>query len=531
MIALAGTIGTGLFLGSGKAIVNGGPLGAFLGYLFVGILVTGPVFSIAEMSALVPLSGGIIRVAEYFFDPALGFANGWNSIYSSMMSLPAEITAAAVIVDFWTTDVNNGIWITIFGLLVFLANIFLVRVYGELEFSFAILKILLIFGLNLMALVLVCGGGPSGVVYGFKYWHNPGPFVQYLGIKGGLGNFLGFWTTFSNAVYAYSGLCCVNTPHLADELSYVRCGNHFCCSSRDLGTTTQHPHCGETHLLESLDFLCDFHLFRGYAGTIERFSPALLDWHRRTVTFCHCCHECRSQSGSQHHQCSRLDFSLECRQFGPASQLSYSLWAGPRRARTVVLHSGQSLGCSLDLRRLHEPLDLSGFHESNKWCLDGVRLVSKPGICRGTRELDRHLLCVPAILLCDEEARNPERASALESPFPAIRCLDGLHLVHTSLAYRRVCDFYTWPVSPFLFHLHTPMVLTVRRWDTETFISAYLDIPIILIFYFGFKLIKKTKIVPLDEVPIMKYIEIAERNPEPPAMPKIGWRRFNILWS
>lgn len=81
----AGAIGTGLFLSSGKAIVAGGPLGAFLGYLFVGMLVTGPVFSIAEMSALVPyvrfaayepilrhvltlpcvhsLSGGIIRYA------------------------------------------------------------------------------------------------------------------------------------------------------------------------------------------------------------------------------------------------------------------------------------------------------------------------------------------------------------------------------------------------------------------------------------------------------------------------------------
>lgn len=72
MIALAGAIGTGLFLGSGKAIAQAGPLGAFLGYLFVGILVTGPVFSVAEMSALVPLSGGINRHAEYFVDPALG---------------------------------------------------------------------------------------------------------------------------------------------------------------------------------------------------------------------------------------------------------------------------------------------------------------------------------------------------------------------------------------------------------------------------------------------------------------------------
>jgi yeast amino acid transporter len=206
MIALAGTIGTGLFLNSGSAIVHGGPLGAFLGYLFVGILVTGPVLSIAEMSALVPLSGGIIRHAEYFFDPALSFANGWNTIYSSMVSLPAEITAAAVVVDFWTNSVSNGVWITIFGLLLVCSNIFLVRIYGETEFVFASLKIMLVIGLNLMALVLVCGGGPNHHAYGFQYWRNPGPFVQYLGIKGSLGRFLGFWTTFSNAVYAYSGV-------------------------------------------------------------------------------------------------------------------------------------------------------------------------------------------------------------------------------------------------------------------------------------------------------------------------------------
>lgn len=124
MIALAGTIGTGLFLGSGKAITRGGPLGAFLGYLFVGCLVTGPVLSIAEMSALVPLSGGIIRHAEYFFDPALGFANGWNQVYSYMVSLPAEIVAAAVIVNFWNESVNNAVWIVIFGLLLVASNIF-----------------------------------------------------------------------------------------------------------------------------------------------------------------------------------------------------------------------------------------------------------------------------------------------------------------------------------------------------------------------------------------------------------------------
>lgn len=54
--------------------------------------------------------------------------------------------------------------------------------------------------------MITCGGGPNGETYGFRYWHNPGPFVDYLGHTGVLGHFMGFWATFSNAVYAYSGV-------------------------------------------------------------------------------------------------------------------------------------------------------------------------------------------------------------------------------------------------------------------------------------------------------------------------------------
>jgi amino acid transporter len=169
------------------------------------------------------LSGAIIRHAEYFVDPALSFAQGWNSIYSSLVSLPAEIVAAAVIVEFWTQAVNSAVWITIFGILLVISNLLFVRVYGELEFGFASLKIMLIIGVNIMvcgvhksprkysadlnkALVITCGGGPDGHRYGFQYWKNPGPFVEYLGYAGSLGHFMGFYTTFSNAVYAYSGI-------------------------------------------------------------------------------------------------------------------------------------------------------------------------------------------------------------------------------------------------------------------------------------------------------------------------------------
>lgn len=146
------------------------------------------------------------------------------------------MTAAAVIVSFWDSTTNAAAYITLFGGLVIISNVLFVRVYGELEFTFATLKILLIVGLNLMvchklqawphtlwiklgvkiqnrcadlrcavqALVLVCGGGPDGEVIGFRYWRNPGPLVQYLDVPGPLGRFMGFWTTFSNAVYSFS---------------------------------------------------------------------------------------------------------------------------------------------------------------------------------------------------------------------------------------------------------------------------------------------------------------------------------------
>ena len=69
------------------------------------------------------------------------------------------------------------------------------------------------------------------------------------------------------------------------------------------------------------------------------------------------------------------------------------------------------------------------------------------------------------------------------------------------------------------------------EWDTETFVSSYINIPIILILYFGFKFVKKTKIIPLSEIPIQHFIDIANANPEPPTIKPTVWRRFNILWS
>jgi amino acid transporter len=149
MIALAGTLGTGLFLSSGQAIARSGPLGTWLAYSIIGATLFSVVLAVGEMGALVPLNGGIVRYSENFVDPALAFANGWNEIYAHIVSIPSEITAAAVLVDFWI-EINNGIWITVFGVVMLCSALVYVRVYGELEFSFALMKIALVIGINIM---------------------------------------------------------------------------------------------------------------------------------------------------------------------------------------------------------------------------------------------------------------------------------------------------------------------------------------------------------------------------------------------
>ena len=69
--------------------------------------------------------------------------------------VPSRLVAAAVLVEFWLT-VNSAIWITVFGLLMILTSSLFIRVYGELEFGFSMMKIALIVGVNIMVNILFC---------------------------------------------------------------------------------------------------------------------------------------------------------------------------------------------------------------------------------------------------------------------------------------------------------------------------------------------------------------------------------------
>ncbi|POW22025.1 hypothetical protein PSHT_01712 [Puccinia striiformis] len=226
MIAMAGTIGTGLFLGSGQSLRHGGPVGTLLGYISMGAVgfsmqvalvrgfLSAGVFFNTLMTELFMFSnqsggnvtGAIPHYAERFFDPAMGFAVGVNMWFAATIALAAEITAAAIVVQYWDSTTPSWIYITIFLVTICAINVAGVRWYGEAEFFFSAIKLMVILLLIIVGIILDLGGGPTHDRIGFRYWIEPGPFVELNGILGPLGRFLGFWTVFIQAAYSYLGV-------------------------------------------------------------------------------------------------------------------------------------------------------------------------------------------------------------------------------------------------------------------------------------------------------------------------------------
>ncbi|BGP54424.1 hypothetical protein JCM8202v2_002002 [Rhodotorula sphaerocarpa] len=188
-----------------RALATGGPLGIWLGYSIMGLVVGSMMIALGEMTTLYPVSGAFTHYTARFVDPALGFALGWNYWYSYAITLPTEITAAALVIQFWNDSINVAVWITIFLVVICSFNFFGVRWYGEAEFWFSILKILTILGLIILGIIITAGGVPGQPAIGFRFWRDPGPFQQENGIPGTKGRFLAFWTTMVQSAFSYLG--------------------------------------------------------------------------------------------------------------------------------------------------------------------------------------------------------------------------------------------------------------------------------------------------------------------------------------
>jgi amino acid transporter len=203
-LALSGAIGTGLFVGSGQVLSLAGPLSAFLAYAITGFNLYAVINSMGEMATWLPLPGAVPVYAARFVDPALGFTLGWNYWYQFAIGVPIEISAAAIVIGFWPNTVPVAVWITILFIPMVIINCFPVRIYGEAEFVFGAIKLTTIVGLILLMLIIDLGGAPNHDRIGFRYWDHPGPMNEYLE-TGALGRFLAFWKVFIQATFSYGG--------------------------------------------------------------------------------------------------------------------------------------------------------------------------------------------------------------------------------------------------------------------------------------------------------------------------------------
>ncbi|MFD3449794.1 amino acid permease [Microbacteriaceae bacterium 4G12] len=186
MISLGGTIGTGLFLASGSAIHNAGPGGALFSYIAIGIMVYFLMTSLAEMATFMPVAGSFSTYASKFVDPALGFALGWNYWYNWAITIAAELSAVTMIMKFWFPNTPSLLWSALFLVIMFLLNYLSVKGFGEAEYWFSLIKVVTVIVFLIVGTLMIFGiiGGEAVGFKNFTIGDAPfhGGFMATLGI-------------------------------------------------------------------------------------------------------------------------------------------------------------------------------------------------------------------------------------------------------------------------------------------------------------------------------------------------------------
>lgn len=196
MIAIGGAIGTGLFIGSGKVLRQGGPASVLIAYFLIGAMIFCTVHALGELAITFPVSGAFVTYNTRFVDPSWGFAMAWNYAMQWLVVLPLELVAAAIAVLYWDDKTNPAVYCVAFYVLIITINFFGVKGYGEAEFVFSIIKVTAVIGFIILGIILVCGGGPKGGYIGARYWYDPGAFHN---------GFKGLCSVFVTAAFAFAG--------------------------------------------------------------------------------------------------------------------------------------------------------------------------------------------------------------------------------------------------------------------------------------------------------------------------------------
>ncbi|KAF4458884.1 amino-acid permease inda1 [Fusarium albosuccineum] len=198
MIAIGGSIVAGFYVGSGSALSRGPrkPLPGLSDRRYHGL----QLYALGEMAIMFPISGGFYTYCVRFIDPSWGFAVAWNYVLQWAVTLPLELTVCAITIGYWDSETSPGVWITVFLLAIAIINVFGALGYAEEEFWAACFKLSSTVIFMTIAVILICGGGPSTGRYdqytGARLWHDPGAFKN---------GFKGFCSVFVTAAASFAG--------------------------------------------------------------------------------------------------------------------------------------------------------------------------------------------------------------------------------------------------------------------------------------------------------------------------------------
>ncbi|MEX7589115.1 amino acid permease, partial [Klebsiella pneumoniae] len=165
LIALGGAIGTGLFLGSASVIQSAGP-GIILGYHIAGFIAFLIMRQLGEMVVEEPVAGSFSHFAYKYWGGFAGFASGWNYWVLYVLVAMAELTAVGKYIQFWWPEIPTWASAAVFFIAINAINLTNVKVFGEMEFWFAIIKVVAVVAMILFGgwLLFSGNGGPQATV-------------------------------------------------------------------------------------------------------------------------------------------------------------------------------------------------------------------------------------------------------------------------------------------------------------------------------------------------------------------------------
>ncbi|KAJ9150059.1 Amino acid permease [Coniochaeta hoffmannii] len=198
LMAAGGSIGAGLFVGSGQALHVGGPASLVINFAICGFMVSMTMASLGEMATSYPVAGAFYDYTVRFVGETAGFAMGWNFVFNWLIVLPFELTTIGAQLEYWDPTLRPWWFIIPFMVVLALVSLKGAKWFGEVEHWLGLCKAVSLMTFICFAIALTTTGAASDSrgALGARYWHRPGAFLN---------GFQGFLAVFRVAGMSYGG--------------------------------------------------------------------------------------------------------------------------------------------------------------------------------------------------------------------------------------------------------------------------------------------------------------------------------------